>query len=112
MKQRNVVALSILGAILLGLGFFATPLMRHARGAVWDMWVQGNAKIFGIDGIDISDSALATLEKISMENIRLHAELGDYRRLKAQLGSPAFDTFKTVSAQVIARPIETLNSSY
>ena len=55
MKQRNVVALSILGAILLGLGFFATPLMRHARGAVWDVWVQGNAKIFGIDGIDISD---------------------------------------------------------
>lgn len=112
MKQRNVVALSLLAAILLGFGFFATPLMRHARGVVWDTWVRGNAKVFGINGIEISDSALETLAATSMENIRLKAELGDYTRLKAQLGSPSFGSLTTIPASIIARPIDTLNSSY
>ncbi len=102
----------MLATILLGLGFFATPLMRHARGVVWDMWVRGNAKVFGIHGIEISDSALETLTATGMENIRLKAELGDYTRLKAQLGSPTVGSLPTIPAHIIARPIDTLNSSY
>ena len=47
-----------------------------------------------------------------MENIRLKAELGDYARLKAQLGSETFGSLTTIPAHVIARPIDTLNSSY
>ncbi len=112
MKRRNVIALGILAAILLGFGFFATPLMRHARGFVWGTWVRWNAKVFGISGIEISDSALDALTATGMENIRLKAELGDYTRLKEQLGSPTFDSLSTIPAHVIARPIDTLNSSY
>lgn len=112
MKKRNVIALGILTTILLGLGFFATPLMRHARNITWDAWVVFNARFFGVNGIEISDSALDTLAKKTMENIRLRAELGDYRRLKMQLGAPAFDSLRRVPAQVVARPIDTLTSSY
>lgn len=112
MKKRNVIALGILAAALILLGFFATPLMRHARNTAWDAWVSVTARIFGIEGIAISDSALDTLAKTSMENIRLKAELTDYRRIKMQLGAPAFDSFQKISAQVVARPIDTLTSSY
>jgi rod shape-determining protein MreC len=112
MKKRNVIALSILGVIIIALGFFATPLMRHARARTWDMWVIITARVFGIKGIDISEDALATTERLTMENIRLKAELSDYRHLKDQLGAPVFDGFQKIPAQVIARPIDTLNSSY
>ncbi len=112
MKKRSIIALTIFGVILLALGFFATPLVRHARARAWDSWVVITAYLFGIDGISISDSALDTLEKTSMENIRLRAELTDYTRLKAQLGSPVFDSLSTIPAQVISRPIDTLTSSY
>lgn len=112
MKKRNVIALGILAAVVFGFGFFATPLMRHARSIAWDVWVKATAKVFKIDGIDISDSALDTLTKVSMENIRLKAELTDYRRLKMQLGSPSFDSLRAIPAQVIARPLDTLTSSY
>ncbi len=112
MKKRNVIALSLLAGILLVLGFLTTPLMRHARNTVWDSWVMITARIFGIDGISISDSALDTLAKITMENIRLKAELSDYQRLKTQLGSSTFDSLQTIPAQVVARPIDTLTSSY
>lgn len=112
MKKRNVIALSILAIVVFGLAFFATPLMRHARNAAWDSWIIINARIFGIDGISISASALDTLTKTTMENIRLKAELSDYQRLKTQLGSPTFDSLQAIPAQIVARPIDTLTSSY
>lgn len=112
MKKRNVIALSLLAGILLALGFLTTPLMRHARSAAWDNWVTVAARVFGIRGISISDNALDTLTKITMENIRLKAELSDYQRLKTQLGSPPFDSMQALPAQVLARPIDTLTSSY
>lgn len=112
MKRRNIIALTVLAAVLLSLGFFATPLMQHARAFAWDIVVRSTAKIADIKGIDISDSALDTLAKTSMENIRLQAELSDYGRLKQQLGSPSFDSMQAIRAQIISRPVDTLTSSY
>lgn len=112
MKRRNIIAVAILATVLLALGFFATPLMKNARAFTWDIAVRATARVAGIRGIEISDSALDTLAKISMENIRLKTELSDYVRLKKQLGSPSFDSLKAIPAQVISRPIDTLTSSY
>lgn len=112
MKKRNVIALSLLALVLLSLGFFATPLMQHVRQRAWDAWVLTTARIFGIRDAFISDRELSTLVATEMENIRLKAELGDYRRIKSQLGAPAFDSLRSIPAQVIARPIDTLTSSY
>ncbi len=112
MKKRNVAALSILGATILALGFFATPLMRHARAATWNAFVGSTARIFGIRGTSISDSELNTITTLTKDNIRLRHELIDYRTLKAQLGTPTFDTFQKIPAAVVARPIDTLNSTY
>lgn len=112
MKKRNVIALTILLIVIGGLGLYATPLMRNARHIAWDAVVKVTARVFGIEGIEVSTSALDTISKTTMENVRLKAELSDYIRLKTQLGAPAFDSLEAIPAQVIARPLDTLTSSY
>src|SRR3989344_3889139 len=101
MKKRNIAALVILGALLLGFGFLATPLMNHVRAKAWDAWVVANAKVFGIDGISISDSDLDTIGSLTNDTVRLHAELRDYRELKNQLGTPAFDSMHKIPVAII-----------
>lgn len=112
MKKRTVAALTILAAILLSIGFFATPLMRSTRAAAWNTWVNSMANVFGITGTSVSDSELNTISKLTMDNTRLTHELADYRKLKNELGTPAFDTLKKIPAAVISRPIDTLTSQY
>lgn len=112
MKKRNIVALLLLGAIVLGFGFFATPLMKHARAVAWDAWVRTTARVWGIGPIDISDTDIDTIKKLSKDNLRLHAELSDYRRVKDQLGTPSFDTMKKIPAAITSRPLDTLTPQY
>ena len=112
MKKRNVVAMGVLGLVVLGLGFFATPVMKNTRGYAWNGFVVFTAKLFGIDNINISDADIETIKKLSSDNVRLQAELQDYRRIKNQLGTPAFDTLKKIPAAIVSRPIDTLTSQY
>jgi rod shape-determining protein MreC len=70
------------------------------------------ARIFGIDRTDISDADIDTIQKLTKDNIRLTAELSDYRDLQKQLGMPAFDTMKKIPAAIVSRPIDTLTSQY
>lgn len=112
MKKGSVAALIMLGGIVLGLGFFATPLMKHARAYTWNIVVLGTARIFGIERIDVSDTEIDIIKKLSHDNIRLTSELGDYRKLKNQLGTPAFDSMKKIPAAIISRPLDTLTSQY
>jgi rod shape-determining protein MreC len=112
MKKRNIVALGILGLIVLGLGFFATPIMKHARGYAWDAVVVSTAKVFGVGPITLSDTDIETMQRLQKDNLRLQAELGDYRRIKEQLGTPSFDSMKKIPAAIISRPIDTLTSEY
>lgn len=104
--------MSVLGLIVLSLGFFATPVMRHTRGYAWNIIVGTSARIFGIGNISISDADIDTIQKLSKDNVRLSAELQDYRRIKDQLGTPAFDTMKKIPAAIVSRPIDTLTSQY
>ncbi len=112
MKKRNVAALTILGTILLGFGFLATPLMRHVRAQAWDAWVYANAKVFRIDNISVSDSDLTAITKLTNDTLRLNAELREYRRLKDQLGMPAFDDRKKIPVAIISRPSDATSSRY
>src|SRR3989344_697316 len=112
MKKRTVGALLALGTIILVLGFFATPLMQHARGYTWDIFVGITARVLGIERISISDAEIDIIKKLSHDNIRLTSELEDYRKLKNQLGTPAFDSMKKIPAAIISRPLDTLTSEY
>lgn len=112
MKKPTIVALVVLGLLVLGLGFFATPLMKNARATAWNIVVTATARVFGLGKIDISDADIDVIQKLTKDNIRLTAELNDYRRLQEQLGIPAFDTMKKIPAAIVSRPIDALTSQY
>jgi rod shape-determining protein MreC len=112
MKKHSIIALLVLGLVVLGFGFFATPLMKNVRASAWNVLVITTARVFGIQKIDISDSDIDTIQKLTKDNARLTAELSDYRRLQEQLGTPAFDSMKKIPAAIISRPIDALNSQY
>lgn len=112
MKKRLIMLGTLLGVLVLGLGFFATPVMTHARGLAWDSFTLMTAKVFGIKNISISDADIDTISKLTKDNVRLSAELTDYRRLKDQLGTPAFDSLKKIPAAIISRPLDSLSSEY
>lgn len=112
MKKYTIIAITFLGVLVLGLGFFATPVMKHARGLAWDYLTVASARMFGIKRISVSDADIDTIHKLTKDNIRLSAELTDYRRLKDQLGTPAFDSLKKIPAAIVSRPLDTLSSEY
>ncbi|MEK7499476.1 MAG: hypothetical protein AAB649_02625, partial [Patescibacteria group bacterium] len=94
MKKHSIIAIAFLGVLVLILGFFATPLMKHTRGYAWDALTTFTARVFGVGRISYSDADIDTIYKLTKDNVRLSAELADYRRLKEQLGTPAFDSLK------------------
>ncbi len=112
MKKHNIAAISILVLIVLGFGFFATPLMKNSRAITWNVFVTFTARVFGINRIDISDADIDTIQKLTKDNIRLTAELSDYRKLQQQLGTPSFDAMKQIPAAIVSRPIDALTSQY
>ncbi|MDA1169276.1 MAG: rod shape-determining protein MreC [bacterium] len=112
MKKYTIIAITFLGVLVLSLGFFATPVMKHARGLAWDTLTIATARVFGIKRISISDADIDTIYKLTKDNVRLSAELTDYRRLKDQLGTPAFDSLRKIPAAIVSRPLDTLSSKY
>ncbi len=112
MKIRDITAVSILCAVLLAIGFLFTPLMKQVRSTSWDIAIQLVARIFNIQDIVVSQSTTDKINTLTAENVRLTSELVDYKRLREQLGAPAFASFTAIPAHVIARPIDTLKSQY
>lgn len=112
MQRRSTIVVSIVGVIILALGFLSTPLMKHVRNRTWDGIVSITSAIFHIESTDPSQSTMDTIKRLTLENTRLTSELTDYHRLREQLKAPAFATMHPVIAHVISRPIDTLQSEY
>lgn len=107
MKQRNILALGVLIVTVLVLAFFQTPFMESTRGRVWDWWVTVVARGGGLSGEESADEQAAVLRA---DNIRLKAELQDYRILRQQLASPSLDDWKSLPAMIVGRPIDTAHT--
>lgn len=100
-----------LGAILLvGILLLQTPLFTHTRHRAWDVLVSIVSRFGGIGTLTVSPDVAEQLQTLRAENIRLRAEEVDYRRLRYQLGSPAFADFRALPATVVGRPIDTFHS--
>lgn len=110
MKKRNIIALSILLVILLTIAFFQTPIMDSIRGKVWNTVVKTSARITGLGAENLETTVSTQLEELRTENIRLKSQLADYERLKTQLGTPSFDSLRTIPAAIVGRPIDTFQS--
>lgn len=109
MHWRNKQAL-IIGIVLLTVaGVSQTPLMQHARSSAWRLWVATVGRVLHIKTNFTADEQ-ARIEQLLSENLRLKAELGDYQRVRRQLGTPAFADFRAIPAAVIGRPIDTFRS--
>ncbi len=112
MKKRNIAALLILSAIILALAFFQTPLMSSARGVTWSLWVNTIGRWSGLGSPDAFTTVFEENAQLAADNVRLRAELRDYRRLREELADPPFDDLRIISAAVVGRPIDTWGSKY
>ncbi len=112
MRKSSLIALAVFAAVVIGLAFFQTPVMRTARSYVWSMWVGQVAHLFGLGNINDFQTIIDQNASLRADNARLQAELADYRRLRQQLGSPAYGDLRAIPAAVIARPLDTFQSKY
>lgn len=110
MARRSVIALSILAVIIAAGLALQTPIMRGLRHFTWDRTVALTAKMAGIGSLKVDNDVLAQLGKLRVENIRLQAEKADYDKLRAQLGSAAFDNLRTIPALAGNRPLDTFRT--
>lgn len=112
MQKRNITAISILVCIVAALAFLQTPIMSHARQRAWLMWMRTTASIFGLGAIEADETVIEQLQQLRLENIRLRAQLGDYDRLRQQLGTLPLSASRLVPAATIGRPIDSFRSQY
>jgi len=112
MKRRSWYALGSLGALLLALGLLQTPLLGTLRGQTWLVWTQSVGGWFKVGSLTVSDSVTDQLARLQAENVRLRAEVIDLGRLREQLGSPAFAGYRSVKAEVAARPLDPFHARF
>jgi len=109
MLRRSSLAISVLLGVIVIIGALQTPLLKYVRDWVWSFGVGSVAKVVHIN---LQEPDQSRLEKLLAENIRLKSELKDYAHLKKNIGSPAFDDFKSIPAALIGRPLDTFQSEF
>lgn len=112
MRQRSWIAISVLGVSLLALGLLQTPLLHTWRGLAWDAWVRTIGSWFDIGPLKFENNVNSQLQKLRAENVRLRAQLLDYQRLRQQLGTPSFESFRTIPAAVVGRPLDIFHTHF
>lgn len=112
MKRRSYIALSLLALILLGFLALQTPLLRGIRGTAWRGWLSVVTVVLPVGQLSIENDVETQLQVLTTENIRLKAEVQDYQRLREQLGSPAFASYRVIPAEVSGRPLDTFGVSF
>lgn len=110
MTRRTIFALSILLVALLTLLALQTPLLRAARGYTWSFLVHGVGGVFSFGPLTLEKTVQEEIDRLLAENVRLRAQEKAYLRLKEQLGTPAFASYRPIAAEVAARPIDTFHS--
>ncbi|MCE9643554.1 MAG: hypothetical protein K8Q97_04585 [Candidatus Andersenbacteria bacterium] len=112
MKRRNKLVFGILAIILIAILASFTPIAQHVRNRTWDQIVLTATTVFRFHDNGGSQSLEEKNKQLTLENTRLASELIDYDRLRSQLKAPSFDGMQAISAHVISRPIDTLQSEY
>ncbi|MEX1998027.1 MAG: rod shape-determining protein MreC [Candidatus Andersenbacteria bacterium] len=112
MLRRNKIALAIFVATVVILLSLQTPILRKVRGTAWDLWVTTLARVFRISSANIDNDLANQLQTLTAENVRLKSEQSDYIRLREQLGTPAFASFRSIPASITARPLDTYHVEF
>lgn len=109
MLARNTWVITLLASLVSVLVVFQIPFVHHWRDFLWQRVIGGVAYLGHIEAFPPA-SLEQRLNALLAENIRLHAELHDYRLLRQQLAAPAFTDFPTLPAAILGRPIDTFRS--
>lgn len=104
MTKRSKYALGVLVGLIVIFLLLQTPLMRVARGGVWNVWVTTFARWFSIGPLTVSNNVAEQLRVLQAENVRLKAENVDYQRIRQQINSPAFNDFKQIAGELTGHP--------
>ena len=112
MKRRNKLVFGILAITIIAILASFTPIAQHVRNRTWDQIVGITTTVFHLNNSATSQSQNDKIKELTLENTRLTSELIDYDRLRSQLKAPSFDDMQAISAHVISRPIDTLQSEY
>lgn len=112
MERRNKYALGLILGVILFMSGLQTPLFKSTRGQMWEWWVKSVGGWFRVGELAVSNDAAEQMAVLTIENIRLRAEINDYARLKQQMGSMSFDDYKLVAAEIAADPTDPLKTSY
>lgn len=112
MKRRSYIAISLLALILLVFLALQTPLLSGIRGVAWRGWLAVVTFVLPVGRLAIDNDVEEQLRVLTTENIRLKAQEQDYTRLRDQLGSPAFASYRSIPAEVAARPLDTFGVSF
>ncbi len=107
MRRRSKIALGILVLVIMALLALQTPLLRKIRISTWSLWVQSVARVFSVGPLNISQDVATQVRQLTSENVRLRAQQADYVRLKEQLGSPSFESYRIIPGEIVSRTLDT-----
>lgn len=104
--KKSVISLIVILFIGAIIALYFVPVFQHVRNRVWDFISLTTPEK------ELQQSDQDHLKQLTLENIRLTGELAEYVQLRKQLSAPAFESFTSIPAQIIGRPVSTLQSQY
>lgn len=112
MSVRATILAGLFAGLVLALLALQTPILRGVRGHVWEWWVGATGTVFRIGTLRVTPDVSDQLKGLQAENVRLRAELVDWRRLRDQIASPGRDELREIPAAVHPVPFNLFRSQY
>ena len=106
MSGRNKAALAFLGGVTIFLLVMQTPVLREFKGRLWQGWIVSVGDWFRVGSLSIDDSVDEQLNRLTAENVRLKAELRDFKQIRDQIGSVGFDDYEKVAIRLSPMPLD------
>ncbi|MBI4022288.1 MAG: rod shape-determining protein MreC [Candidatus Andersenbacteria bacterium] len=110
MRMARLATIGVLAALLGGLLVLQVPLLHGVRGWAWMVWEGSLGTIFNIGPLTIPNNVAEQLATLQAENIRLRWELGDYHRVREQLGTKVWADFSAIPAHVLAQSLDAFHA--
>lgn len=89
-----------------------TPVLSVVRGVTFSWLTASVGRVARVGDLSVDNDVMAQLQNLKSENVRLQAELKDYRRIRTQLGTPSVEGYRSIEAAVATRPVDTFRSEF
>lgn len=110
MRLVRLATLGVFAALLGGLLVLQVPLLHTVRGWTWTVWQESLGRVLNIGPLAVPNNVAEQLATLQAENVRLRSELGDYYRVREQLGTKTFEDFSALPAHVLAQSLDSFHA--